>query len=364
MNRPRRSSSQDDTVGKKVSLKKPRSVSRKQKPPSPNKRQHRNPRPSAASLPAQTSQIIEQPPKRSGSVPKSSKREHRRSSSENDVIVTEEGEEIDDVLVIEKLDPFLLEELKAMFDGDMCELLSRLLVENHLINKSIIASTPNHVVLLSAASNGFKPCNLGKLKKWLEEISSDIEMEVVQGNTERGGISRKSQRHTHTGGSLDSVLAKEGTTRSNGSSHSQNRTMVEHVKRRFRSEFVQEIIGILDDCMVEEEDDLSYVGETVLENAIASGRLTIRQINKLSDWINVVKRKGGKENKRSIASNGKVLNDKLDEAISTACKSPNPSDVERAKSSAALTMFEISEKRRHFKGLRQDQEDWFIGTRF
>jgi hypothetical protein len=422
MSKPLRSSSQDDNVGRS-SVRKQRT----KKPPPVKKRQHRINQPSSESLPAEHSPKMGEPipAKRSISVPKEKKyQRQKRSSSENDVLPPSKPVnalmtmmEADDECVgddskeaevqSDKFEQSLFQELQVEFGEDVALLLSNILCDLELYSKSSIAQTPKHVVLLSAASNGFKLANLGKLKKWLEEVSAhiDVERSSCQGRQLRSDNSSSSsrvvpQRHTYAGGSLDSVLAREGHTRtaihmveedddneddnkknvkfdggnSGGGSASAGKatlitrssTLVKLVQKRFRAEFASEIIGILGDCMVEHEDDLAYVGETVLDTAIASGRLTVIQINKLSDWIDAVKekRKGKKDRKVNQRADDQALTARLGEAISIAVSSPNPSDVERAKSSAALAMLEISEKKRHFKGLRADDADDYIGTRF
>jgi hypothetical protein len=398
---------------------------RTKKPPPVKKRQHRINQPSSESLPAEHSPKMGEPipAKRSISVPKEKKyQRQKRSSSENDVLppskpvnalttmmeVDDEcvGDDSKEEVQSDKFEQSLLRELQVEFGEDVALLLSNILFDLELYSKSSIAQTPKHVVLLSAASNGFKLANLGKLKKWLEEVSAHIDVECYscQGRQLRSDSSSGRvvpQRHTYAGGSLDSVLAREGHTRtaihmveeedndkeddnkknvkfdggnSGGGSASAGKatlatrssTLVKLVHKRFRAEFASEIIGILGDCMVEHEDDLAYVGETVLDTAIASGRLTVIQINKLSDWIDAVKekRKGKKDRKVNQRADDQALTARLGEAISIAVSSPNPSDVERAKSSAALAMLEISEKKRHFKGLRADDADDYIGTRF
>ena len=96
------------------------------------------------------------------------------------------------------------------------------------------------------------------------------------------------------------------------------------------------------------------------------------QVNLLEAWVEAVRRRarGGRLSSsdllvdpscRAKQTHGEDLQRQLGLAVSEACTSADPEVRRRAKAKASMAMYQLSQKRRHFKGNRPLAT---AGTRF
>jgi len=126
------------------------------------------------------------------------------------------------------------------------------------------------------------------------------------------------------------------------------------------------VLQLLEYQMVEHEDDLGYVGETVKESAKTRGTLNLAQINCLEEWVSAVQRRmqGGPRSSQDILydpvaakAEEDSLNARVGLAVSEAAAATGDPETQRkAKAKAALAMYRLSMKKRHFKGLRPEED--------
>jgi len=267
-------------------------------------------------------------------------------------------------------------------------------------------------LLMSAALIGLRPLQLGKFKDWVR-IKRDEERGVLtpaagghapamplpaalppRPPTRPEGAHLRAMlpamplpppRYSGASASADSVLGGggggglQGDDRSSGYSvgtlgtgpggaRTKGATLQQLVARRFKVvEGQGSVLAVLGHHAVEHEDDLGYAGPAVLATAKGSGALNLAQVNVLEDWVEAVQRRM-RDGRRSFhdilldPAAAKAEEDALAEQLGVAVKDAllnkdlDPEATRKAKTKAALAMYHLSIKKRHFKGLRPDTD--------
>jgi len=324
-----------------------------------------------------------------------------------------------------RFDEALLSGVLAHFGEEVGQKVLYVFHQQNIFHEAALSGSDRGGLLLGAAIAGLRTVQMGKLKDWLreqQEREARAEKDKGAGGGEeseeeepepsaqpplpprtpehcRGGTWRSTSTDDNTGGGggggesggRSSQLQRNSLSMSRRSSVSgvgEDRqrlrrrsvcgsasvsttvgaSFAQLVGRRFHLTDPKSVLAFLnEDCLVNEEEELGWGGESVLEAAKTSGRLNLVQMRLLEQWVTQVwqRERSGRRSSQEILMDpfaAKAEEDALKVELGVAVEDAihgggDPEAQQRAKHRASVAMYQLSQKKRHYQGLRTFNPD-------